>query len=204
VTSLAPSVEWFRFKLPPGTEVVRLPLTGEVTCFVDGVRREVANGEVRLDAGTTTSDCVLRVVSADGRRGGAVWTDLPTAEVGEGRLDVGDWQNVGLGGYSGGVSYRQAVALEVIPDGELVLDLGEVRGTAEVSVNGSRAGARVMSPYRFDVTGLLRNGTNDIDVQVFNTIAPHIAAHSPTLGVVPGQLRSGLFGPVRLLTGQLP
>jgi hypothetical protein len=142
---------------------------------------------------------VLRVLAAEGRRGGAVWTDLPTAQVGRGRIDAGDWQEIGLGGWSGGVSYRRTLHLDDVQEAELVLDLGEVRGTAEVTVNGAAAGVRVMSPYRFSIGALLRAGANDIDVQVFNTLAPHIGAHSPTRAARPEQLRSGLFGPVRLL-----
>ena len=34
-----------------------------------------------------------------------------------------------------------------------ILDLGEVRGTAEVLVDGRRVGVRVCSPYTFDLTG---------------------------------------------------
>ena len=43
-------------------------------------------------------------------------------------------------------------------DDALTLDLGAVRGTAEVLIDGESAGVRVCSPYRFDLSGLGRAG----------------------------------------------
>jgi hypothetical protein len=84
-----------------------------------------------------------------------------------------------------------------MPD-RTVLDLGRVRGTAEVIVNGRTVGTRVCSPYRFDVTDGVRPGGNEIEIVVFGTLAPYLDAVSPTHFVFPGQRMSGLLGPVRL------
>jgi hypothetical protein len=113
-------------------------------------------------------------------------------------IDVVPWDQVGLGSYSGAVSYHREVRLE--RPGVVVLDLGVVRGTAEVHVNGQLAGVRVWSPYRFDLTGLVVDGVNRLTVTVFNTLGPLLDDTSPTAGVYAGQRVSGLLGPVRLLT----
>jgi hypothetical protein len=113
-------------------------------------------------------------------------------------IEPGPWDQVGLGSYSGGVSYHRELHLD--QPGTVVLDLGAVRGTAEVHVNGRLAGVRVWSPYRFELTGLVTDGVNHLTVTVFNTLGPMLDDTSPTAGVYGGQRVSGLLGPVRLLT----
>jgi len=60
-------------------------------------------------------------------------------------------------------------------DQELMLDLGVVANTAEVFLNGRRAGVRWMQPYRFEVTKLVRNGPNHLRIVVTNTLQNHVA-----------------------------
>ncbi|MCD8084740.1 MAG: glycoside hydrolase [Clostridiales bacterium] len=50
------------------------------------------------------------------------------------------------------------------------LDLGQVYETAQVFVNGQSAGCRICRPYRFDLTGLLKPGRNELSVEVTNTL----------------------------------
>jgi hypothetical protein len=50
----------------------------------------------------------------------------------------------------------------------LELDLGRVTEIAEVSVNGTQTGITWKPPYRVDVTGLLKAGTNRLEVKVTN------------------------------------
>jgi hypothetical protein len=42
---------------------------------------------------------------------------------------------------------------------------------AEVWVNGRKAGERVWRPYRFDITGLVRSGLNQLRIRVANSDA---------------------------------
>jgi hypothetical protein len=56
---------------------------------------------------------------------------------------------------------------------------------------------RVLSPYRFTVTDLLRAGDNLLEILVLNTLAPYLEMQSPTFYIFPGQCDSGLIGPVR-------
>jgi hypothetical protein len=143
-------------------------------------------------------ECVVRVVAPVGCRAGAALVGPVRVVTGVGRIEVGDWERVGLRGYSGGVRYRRRV--EVAGGGDAVLDVGRVRGTAEVTVNGVPAGVRVCAPWRFPVR--LVAGANEIEVVVYNTLGPYLDAVSPTHFVFAGQWVSGLLGPVRLLVGQ--
>ncbi|MDX6241819.1 MAG: hypothetical protein QOG10_6643, partial [Kribbellaceae bacterium] len=118
------------------------------------------------------------------------------ALVGPGRIGLGDWEDQGLAEYSGGVRYRRQLTA---PAGDRVLlDLGRVRGTAEVLVDGRSAGVRFCTPYVFDLSEVLPPGEHTLDVEVFGTVAPYLDAVSPTHFVFPGQRTSGLFGPVRV------
>jgi hypothetical protein len=83
-----------------------------------------------------------------------------------------------------------------------VLDLGVVRGTAEVIVNGQSVGARIWSPYQFDISEQLVVGQNQIAILVTNTLAPYLAGHSPTHYTPVHQEVSGLFGPLVLIQSQ--
>ncbi len=98
--------------------------------------------------------------------------------------------------------YRKQVTWEVRTNStSALLDLGRVRGTAEVRVNGSVAGVRVLSPYVFDLTDLLTSGENELEVLVLGTLGPYLDTQSPTHYVFPGQRTTGLFGPVKLRRG---
>ena len=41
---------------------------------------------------------------------------------------------------------------------------------AEVWVNGEYAGMKIAPPYRFDISGLIRTGINDLRIEVTNTL----------------------------------
>jgi hypothetical protein len=108
----------------------------------------------------------------------------------------------------------------VCPDpGKLgcVLDLGSVRETAEVTLNGSPAGVAWMRPYQVDVTGLLKPGRNRLRIEVTNLLINKVLGQGPIdysavfarygqrfsggdeWDFVREPLPSGLLGPVRLV-----
>jgi Glycosyl hydrolases family 2, sugar binding domain len=195
--------EWFRLPVPPGATAAKLPtdvsalrsltvrLDGE-SVPVSGQRVELANPERERRV------LEIRMEPTDGRTEGALWDGPITFECGTGRLSEGPWADAGLASYSGGVRYQREFEID---EGvrEVGLDLGNVRGTVEVSVNGTPVGVRVWSPYRFDLTDAVRSGANDLRVTVFNTLGPYLDDASPTLAVFAGQRVSGLLGPARLV-----
>jgi hypothetical protein len=190
---VAARMEWLRFAVPPGATRMELAVHGAVTVLVDGV--EVARGEgelgVELDAGRGARSAVLCVRTRPGHNAGAALGGPVRFQVGTGLIELGDWEEAGLRGYSGGVRYRRALP----GGGAAVLDLGTVRGTAEVFVDGVSAGVRICAPYRFPVSL-----PGEVEILVYGTLGPYLDAVSPTHFVFEGQRRSGLFGPVRLIT----
>jgi len=97
------------------------------------------------------------------------------------------------------------------------LDLGHVAAICEVWLNGERLGIAWCPPYRFDVTGKLRSGQNELEIRVVNTWHNRLVADAalpkdkrvsrmypePRYGRYRGRnlIRSGLMGPVRLIPG---
>ncbi|MFJ8372704.1 hypothetical protein ACIQ9I_14100 [Streptomyces sp. NPDC094461] len=208
-------VEWLWCELPPGTCRLTAMVHGGVTIHVDGSACPAATTAVDArGVRTVTADlppadrggprtAALRILTRPGYEGGAALAGPVCCTVGPGRIRLGDWEGQGLAEYSGGVRYGRVVTVPAeAAAGPLWLDLGRVRGTAEVRVGGAEAGVRVCSPYVFDLTGLVVAGANAVEITVFGTLAPRLDATSPTHFVFPGQRVSGLLGPVRLRTGR--
>jgi hypothetical protein len=128
------------------------------------------------------------------------WTDLPKSKyfsgagVYEGEFDAPEFSGVGV-----------------------ILDLGAVRETADVHLNGEAVGVAWMRPYRLDVSRLLRPGTNRLRVVVTNLLINKVLGQGPIdysdvyakygkrfpagdeWEVVREPFPSGLLGPVRLV-----
>jgi hypothetical protein len=73
--------------------------------------------------------------------------------------------------FSGAATYIktiQAPAEWFSPGAHLWIDLGEVKNLADVTVNGKPLGTAWHAPYRVDVTGALRPGSNQLTIKVTN------------------------------------
>jgi hypothetical protein len=92
------------------------------------------------------------------------WTDVPSARFFSGR-----------GIYETEFSF----GMKRTPDVGVGLDLGEVRETAEVALNGRKAGVVWMRPYRFDVTEQIQTGTNRLRVDVTNLLINRVLGNGP-------------------------
>jgi hypothetical protein len=99
--------------------------------------------------------------------------------------------------------------------GKLWLDLGDVKNIAEITVNGKPLGVLWKAPFRVDVTGALKPGSNTLEIKVTNlwvnrligdqqpdvttkytyTAVQFYRADSPLLP-------SGLIGPVQLISSK--
>jgi len=89
----------------------------------------------------------------------------------------------------------------------ILLDLGDVKDVAEISINGKPGSVLLLRPYRAEVTALLHPGENTLQVTVVNTQYNALSARGADRNFVPGPtdtanglMPSGLMGPVRLET----
>lgn len=67
-------------------------------------------------------------------------------------------------GFAGQAVYHRSLTLE--KDDYSCLDLGDVQGVAEVSLNGKDLGVRWYGAYVFDVKGALKKGENKLEVKL--------------------------------------
>jgi hypothetical protein len=102
------------------------------------------------------------------------------------------WAALGKPYFSGQCIYRAQYQLdEALSAGtRVLLDLGAVFETAQVSVNGMMLEALAWSPYVVDITNHLRMGQNELIVVVANSNANSFERFERT---------SGLLGPVHLI-----
>jgi hypothetical protein len=193
-------VQRLRVTAPPGALEMRIPLAPGCRATV-GEASGTGTLVVALpDGERAPATFEIAVEPVPGLTGGALLTGPIAFTVGTGRMPLIDWQDAGLPNHSGAVRYRRRIAAPE-PDAAVRLDLGEVRGTAEVLVDGQSAGVRVCSPYVFDLGGRIGPQGASVEIVVLNTLGPHLDGVSPTPYVFGGQRRSGLFGPVRVLAG---
>jgi hypothetical protein len=201
VTAGRQPAEWFRCLSAPGTSAILTQARGKVEAWLDGEPMTPADGSrfVAKKPATHAALLALRVTPETGMTGGAALPEPVVIETdGTGVMALGDWSQMGiLNNYSGGVRYgtRFTLTAAEAKAQQVTLDLGRVAATAEVLVNGRKAGIRVAPPWRVELAGLLQEGENTLEVLVYNTLANHYQT-------IPSNYRgkplSGLLGPVRL------
>ncbi len=189
---------WFRFEAPPGLAKLHLHTNTHVRGWVDGVSVEVNDGIATVaNPPTGVSTVALRVDMRPGEYAGAVFSQPIALALEGGHIQPGAWEDYAMPTYSGIGVYRKTVSFTKTElQNRTVLDLGEVQVAAEVFVNGKPAGVRLAQPFKFDISQQIREGENDLEVRVANTVAPHYTS-IPALHI--GPTKSGLIGPVQLL-----
>lgn len=123
--------------------------------------------------------------------------------------------DAGIKYFSGTVTYSKTVNVPqgiTLKNKQFILDLGDVKNLAEVTVNGKSLGVIWKKPFRVDVTDVLVSGDNKLEIKVINlwvnrligdmqpnvkqkitfTTIPFYKADSPLKP-------SGLLGPVKLI-----
>ena len=126
-----------------------------------------------------------------------------------------DWttsSNDSIRYYSGTAFYKSGFRIETSPvDKKVYLSIGPVNGMARVSINGNYAGGLWTAPWRVDISGLVKEGENKIEVEIVNTWVNRLVGDSK---LVPDKRKtwcfvnpfrpdtplcpSGMTGPVRI------
>ena len=82
------------------------------------------------------------------------------------------WDELGVSGFAGPVTYRRQFTAPAIPAGKHVyLEMGNVNDYAKVMLNGKELGAHAWPPHRWDLTSALKPGANDLVIQVNAIVA---------------------------------
>jgi hypothetical protein len=86
------------------------------------------------------------------------------------RLGPGSWADQGYPNYVGTAEYRWECQLPPLP-GPVFVAADDVAHVAALVVNGHRLPARLWPPYRFEVSEKLREGPNELVLEVTSTSA---------------------------------
>jgi len=136
-----------------GGHELALPALGSVFVLAGSSVDEAPSGsvsELRLDGPWRL---VLPGVLETTLDGGPVpWTDL----------------GPGAAGFSGMGTYATDLHLDAVPEGAVVLSLGDVGDLARVTANGADMGVVWTAPWTVELTGALRRGRNTIELCVAN------------------------------------
>jgi len=126
-----------------------------------------------------------------------------------------DWtQDADLKFFCGAATYAKTFTLEAVSAGEAIVDLGVLKDSAEVRINGRSLGIVFDAPFQLAVpSGLLKKGENQVEIVVCNRMENGVVKLLPNQGlgnksspqVVVGKLEdvgeihpSGLLGPVKI------
>ncbi len=104
-------------------------------------------------------------VAFQANRGAPARITLPALVSWHQHADAGVKYFSGTGTYTKTI---QAPADWFRPGSRLLLDLGDVKNIAEVTVNGKALGIYWKAPFRVDVTAALKPGANTLDIKVIN------------------------------------
>jgi Glycosyl hydrolases family 2, sugar binding domain len=202
-------VAYYKFNSPPGFHAMEFSAYGTMRARAAGVEMRVrltgtdedglghyaaAVHEPNIDS----VPIVIAITGAIGAYGGAAIPEPIRLTCGIGEIGLGDWSRIdGLRSYSGGAWYRKAFRMPQFTDSTCLLSLGCVASSAEVHVNGRYVGEVSAPPWKVDVADFIRQGDNQLEILVCNTMANYYSTIPTRYG---GELASGLIGPVALET----
>lgn len=97
--------------------------------------------------------------------------------------------------FGGFMKYEGTFEYDDDADAHTLLDFGRVGETAQVFLNGMPIGERIAPPYRFDASGVIKRGTNELCVVVTN----HLGYEQRDLCAKYLVMEpSGLLGPIEI------
>jgi hypothetical protein len=196
---------WWRINVPPGAFLVNLPgISDQSVAWSESERLTIQNSKIELPA-----EAQRIYVRHDPR----TYSDLLTSPVefhckGGSPGKTGSWFDYGLHRFTGFVDYETTFQLDKAYP-EAYLDLGNVLYMAEVWINGDNAGSSLWRPFRYNISGFLTEGENNIHIRVgnlvhnemslINDVEESIHFWGKTGIPLLNDLDAGLFGPVKII-----
>jgi hypothetical protein len=80
------------------------------------------------------------------------------------------WEDLGTQSFAGPATYRKQFTAAAAPAGKRVfLEIADVNDYARVKLNGKELEGHAWQPYRWEVTNVVKAGSNDLEVEVRTT-----------------------------------
>jgi hypothetical protein len=97
------------------------------------------------------------------------------------------WQDLGTASFAGPATYRKQFTVSAAPAGKrLFLEIADVHDYAKVKVNGKELEGHAWQPYRWDVTNVVKPGSNDLEVEVRASAGGRGGGGAPPAAAAPG------------------
>lgn len=90
-------------------------------------------------------------------------------------VQIGDWRKYFGDDFSGTVLYTAEFNCKT-PERAKFLDLGQVNYACEVKLNGKNVGGSMFAPFVFDISRLIKSGSNRLEITVSNTLSNALAS----------------------------
>ena len=74
--------------------------------------------------------------------------------------------------FAGTIAYRKTISMDTIKP--CILDLGLVEGVSEVFVNGQSTGVKYYGRHQYDISDLLHEGDNELEIRVTTTLGNYL------------------------------
>ena len=121
--------------------------------------------------------------------------------------ELRDWtlhETRGVKYYSGIATYRKTIQVDELEDKRYFVDLGVVKDMARVRLNGEDLGVVWCAPWRMDISGALKEGTNELEIEVANRWINRLLGDrlEPDAKVRTVQFDNGLMGGLNYQTGR--
>jgi hypothetical protein len=120
-----------------------------------------------LPSGVAAAEPAMASVSTLADLGGDWTVDLNGKQV---TTPLKSWEDLGAPSFAGPATYRKQFTAAAAPAGKrLFLEIAEVNDYARVKLNGKELEPHAWQPYRWEVTGVVKPGPNDLEVEVRTT-----------------------------------
>jgi hypothetical protein len=117
-----------------------------------------------LPSGVAAPEPVLVSSSTLADLGGDWTLDLNGKQV---TTPLKSWEDLGTTSFAGPATYRKQFTAAAAPAGKrLFLEIADVHEYAKVKLNGKELEAHAWQPFRWDVTNVVKPGSNDLEVEV--------------------------------------
>ncbi|MFB3164951.1 hypothetical protein ABLO26_26695 [Neobacillus sp. 179-J 1A1 HS] len=173
---------WIRFPLPAGANKMKLSCDGDYRVWINGEENPVLNNTVSFTPQLAGVIAAVRIVPSGPCSEGDALLEPIRFETAPVSGELGDWRTkLALPHHSGVVEYERKIDTNGLD--KAVLDLGHIRGTAEVWLDGKPLGVRTWRPYRFNLGNDLAKGQHDLRIRVTNTLGTHYEVGRPSSNV---------------------
>ncbi len=173
---------WVRLPLPIGASGMTVAAAGSMRVWIAGKEVPARDGCAEFPSQMAGAIAAIRIEPSGPCSDADVLLAPIRFKLSPAPGPLGDWRTaLALPHHSGAVEYERIVELPA--SGRAILDLGHVRGTAEVWLDGRPMGVRAWRPYRFDLGEGPEEGAHRLRIRITNTLGAHYETGRPSHNV---------------------